>query len=206
MSAVPTSEELEELFSSGALVPVGKGRRRVCCRIPGTDLCVKCYHSSAVPNATVAREIARARFDARRNTCCQEARYWQELKDRIPSDLFEVFPSVCTCVFTPSHGWCEVESHYEGLRRFTLAYRAAGAGQAELLARFRRLIDGFVRHAVRFYDTQNVMVQPEDRLRIVDFEPASRVLIPLERLSSLFVRRKVARRAKRYLKDHLGIG
>ena len=82
------------------------------------------------------------------------------------------------------------EMQDEGLRR--KLYEAA-----------ERLFAQLAEHAVCFYDPPNVMVQwtgPERfRLRIVDFEPQGRALVP--GLSSFrpYVRSKVRRRCARYL-------
>ena len=71
---------------------IGRGSRRVCTRIPGTNLCLKRYRDDDEVGATVRREIARGRFDRRLNTCAQEYDYLQELKRILPSDVLSVFP------------------------------------------------------------------------------------------------------------------
>ena len=71
---------------------IGRGSRRVCVRIPGTDLCMKRYRDDDAVGATVRREIARCRHDRRRNTCAQEYDYLQVLKTSLPADVLAVFP------------------------------------------------------------------------------------------------------------------
>jgi hypothetical protein len=79
-----------------------------------------------------------------------------------------------------------------------------------LLVAFRNLAHAFEAAAVRFYDPQNVLVQwsgkPFDsdfRLRIVDFEPASRAFLPIDLVCPALRRMKLRRRVKRYLWQHV---
>lgn len=213
---IPSADELERLFHSGELEKLGEGSRRICYRIPGTELCVKCYRDEATaPNASVAKEIRAYRHDGRRNACCQEHRYYNELKARLPPYVFAAFPEVVERIYLPSCGWVLVESiirNADGTpcEPFSRTYRAADAGtKAKLLKEFWLLLGSFVAYAVRFYDTQNIVVQHlEDgmfRLRVVDFEPVDRTLIPIDSFCPAMVRHKVLRRAKRYLAEHCGV-
>ena len=204
---------------------LGIGSRRACYAIPGTGLCVKCYRSEeeiALGKhvgyepfkplaAAVVREIRRHRA-SERNTSCQEWRYYNELKGRLPAELAAAFPDVLERVFVPARGWCVVENvicNHDGspVRKFhevlqDAAFKGDARKRDSLTAALDGLEDGLVRYAVRFYDPQNVMVQwtAEDafRLRIVDFEPATRSFIPLDSVLSALVRRKVRRRFARY--------
>ena len=201
---------------------LGMGARRACYGIPGTGLCVKCYRSDAeiaegkypgqlpvTPLApAVVREIGRRRFDGRRNTSCQEYRYWLSLKRRLPAGLMTAFPATMEPLLLPSRGWCIVEevvlnADGSGVKRFHEALSAASPGEQDgLFTAFDRLVDELCRHAVRFYDPQNILVQRcadgAFRLRITDFEPVSRTLISLDRLSPSFARLKIRRRFLRY--------
>ena len=211
-----TGEELEAMLERGELAFLGAGARRECYAIPGTGLCLKCYRDeSAASNATVAREIRRCRHDERRNACCREYRYWQRLKSTLPPYVFAAFPDAMERILLPRRGWAIVEARVRNAdgtpcERFSLAYRTADeATKAKLLKEFWLLVGAFAAYAVRFYDTQNVVVQRLDsggfRLRIVDFEPAARTLIPVDSLCNAIVRGKVIRRAKRYLSSHCGV-
>jgi hypothetical protein len=93
--------------------------------------------------------------------------------------------------------------------KFHEAWGAAlfdSARRAKLLSEFNMLAEGLVRHAVRVYDPQNILVQNlgdgSIRLRITDFEPASRAVISLDRLFLSVRRMKVARRLARYRKAY----
>ncbi|MBR3822078.1 MAG: hypothetical protein IKJ37_10715 [Kiritimatiellae bacterium] len=221
-----TAEELDKLFSSNALERIGMGSRRSCYRLPCGKLCVKCYRSDKEIDegkyegamklpASVVREIIKARFDKKSNTSCQEYRYWKDLREKLPEDVFAAFPQTMECMLVPSCGWCIVEErveNYDGTdpEGLCTAYRAADeAGRKRLLTAFKRLFDSFIIHAVRLYDPQNVVVQKiseEDfTLRIVDFEPASRSFIPIDSMFPSLVRKKTARRVRRWLKEQLGV-
>lgn len=222
MNVIPTAEELEALFSEGRLERVGMGSRRACYRIPGVDgLCLKCYRSdeemelgknpsARVPkplDGTVIREILACRFDERRNTCCQEYRYWKKLMKSSDSSLKAYLPSVMEMVKVPSRGWCLIEEFMANddgtpVVKFLQLWRNADEWERRTLS---ALLDGLeeclVRNAVRFFDPQTVMVQRVDGhmcLRIPDFEPATRTLVPLDTVFTAFVRMKVRRRFRRF--------
>ncbi len=225
---IPSAEDLERRFAAGDLVRLGDGSRRVCYRIPGTGLCVKCYRSddeldahllpdgtirTRPPKPAVLREIRRCRRSERSNTSCQEWRYHQTLRQRLPPALLKVFPDVIERVFVPSRGWCLVENEIANAdgsapRCLAAAFRDAGREERlRLLSMFDALMAGLGDFAVRFYDPQNVLVQRgadgEDRLRIVDFEPATRALIPVDSLCPAYVRMKLRRRGARYRNAYL---
>ena len=216
-----TAEQIDALLRRGELERLGMGSRRACYRLPGTDLCVKCYRSDEeieegkypgsqpiTPlSSTVLREIHRCRFDEQRNTCCQEHEYWNSLKEHLPKDLMSVFPSSMEKKRLPSRGWCVVEElvmNADGspVVKFHEALRGADRVLcANLLDKFGRLETELARFAVRMYDPQNVLVQRcldgSFRMRIADFEPVSRTLISLDR-APFIVRMKIRRRFARY--------
>lgn len=195
---------------------IGRGSRRVCLRLPEGGLCLKRYHDDGEVHGTVRREIARCRFDRRRNTCAQEYDYIQSIKAKLPREVFAVFPQTMELKDDPVHGWHLVEElilNGDGSipDRFSRTYRAAPeALRPRLYAAFRNLMHAFEVAAVRFYDPQNVLVQWEGRpyaggfrLRIVDFEPASRTLLPVDLICPAFRRMKLRRRVRRYLWLHV---
>lgn len=209
--------ELVRMVSAGGLEVLGSGARRTAYRIPGTDLCLKSYVRSSV-KPFIMREVSAFRFNADRNTCAQEGRYYRMLRERLPVDLSAVFPKTLELVALPEHGWSLVEERIANAdgsipEKFSVEYRNASSDQrTRLLFEFQKVMDGFVRHAVRFYDSQNILVQwlgrcgeVDFRLRVVDFEPMARTFIPLDLIFPALVRSKVRRRACRYLKRYLGV-
>lgn len=216
------AERIDALLKSGGMVRLGMGSRRSCHRLQEGGLCVKCYRSDAeiaegkepgsepakpLPHAVV-REIQRCRFDERRNTCCQEYDYWRGLRATLPEHLAALFPATMEKLLLPSRGWCVVEELIENAdgtapAKFHEAFiYSPKSKRAELAAALDSLTDDLIRHAVRIYDPQNILVQRSNdgafRLRIADFEPATRTLISLDRLSPLVVRMKLRRRFARY--------
>lgn len=220
MADIPTAEELEALFQEGKLERIGMGSRRACYRLPHGGLCVKCYRSDEEIregkyggdrklSASVVREIKRHRFDRVRNTSCQEYRYLTGLVRSAPEDVIAYFPSYMHELNINARGWCLVEElicNADGSAAdlFADEYRRADVvTKRGLLASFGEMTQKFIDNAVRFYDPQNVLVQwigdGSFRLRIADFEPMSRTLIPLDFYCPALVRMKVRRRVRRAL-------
>lgn len=216
-----TAYQIDALLKNGSLERLGMGSRRACYRLPGSALCVKCYRSDEeiaegkypgdkqyMPlSSSVVREIRRCRFDEKRNTCCQEYEYWRELRNRLPEHLARAFPETMEKMLLPSRGWCVVEelvANADGTRPaelFREFMRAAPESRESHAAALDRLVGELVRFAVRIYDPQNLLLQKNAdgtfRIRIADFEPASRTFISLDRFPFV-VRMKLRRRFARY--------
>ena len=219
---IPTAEQLEELFRAGTMKRLGIGVRRACYAIPGTNLCVKCYrseeeialgkHVGYAPfkplKDAVVREIRRNRFSDSGNTSCQEWRYYCDLRRRLPPGLMAAFPETLDRLLVPSRGWCIIEdaiANADGMpvQAFHKVWMSSrDAERRRIYARLEALTEGLIRHAVRFYDPHNILVQTcpdgDVRLRITDFEPASRTFIALDRMMPSLVRMKLRRRFARY--------
>ena len=217
-----TASQLDKLLSTGALERIGIGSRRACYRLPDDRYCLKCYRSDAeieegrnpdvLPVRPLAvgaiREIRHRRFDKRRNTCSQEYHYWLSLRERLPADLMSAFPSSMHLTLLPSRGWAIIEElvvNADGTpaRKFMEEWRkAADSFKPTMLAAYNNLAAALVRHAVRFYDPQTIFVQHKAdglfRLRITDFEPGSRLFVPIDAITAIR-RLKVRRRFARYM-------
>jgi len=194
---------------------LGEGSRRRCFRIPDQPFCVKFYrlpteytHKTTLG---VRLHIAVARFVRRFNANCQEWRYHESLRRRLPPDLFAAFPEEIRPVYSRERGWGIVESlilNADGTPIKRVIAEMAKTEDERLRRRLyeaaERLFGRLAEHAVCFYDPPNVMVQwtgPDAfRLRIVDFEPQGRALVPGLSLLKPYVRSKVRRRCGRYLK------
>ena len=226
MAEFPTAEELEALFREGKMERIGMGSRRACYALPGGKLCVKCYRSEAEIeeglykgskrlSSSVVREIKQARFDEKRNTCCQEYRYWQKLREKLPAEFFAAFPQTMECVLVSSRGWCILEERIINANgtepeHFSHTFRKADSRKkAQMLHSLKRLLMGLISNSVRLYDPQNIVVQSlqggKFKLRLMDFEPSGRCLIPIDALLPAFVRMKSFRRARRWMQAHLGV-
>jgi len=209
------SSDKEVILNSNVdeLEPLGQGNRRRCFRISGNDLCVKFYLARSEYNHTtklsIRLNIWLSRFISCINANCHEAYYHKILKDSLPPDLFAVFPERVERIFSPERGWGVLESlvlNQDGspLRRVLVEMETADkALRQRLFDETRRLFRRLAEHAVCFYDPPNVMVQWTGpgtfRLRIVDFEPRGRELMPCLSHIKPYVRLKVRRRCGRYL-------
>jgi hypothetical protein len=219
-----TADEIDKLFDDGALRRIGMGSRRACYRLPGDGaLCLKCYRSDDEilmgkdPDAENSRplspgavkEIRSFRHDRNKNTCCQEFRYWKSLKGKAPAELVETFPKTMEIIHSPSRGWCLIEELIlnddgSAIMKFLPALKLSDANDRKTLV---ELFDAFekslVEHSIRFFDPQTIMVQRTDnglKLRIPDFEPATRTLLPVEKLLPFLTKLKIKRRFARYRK------
>lgn len=205
---------VETVWREAEWVEIGHGSRRKCFRIVGHPYCVKFYRlpSEYTHKTTwgVRLHIWQSRFVRLLNANCQESRYHEALRRRLPADLFAAFPDELRPIYSPERGWGLIESLIENadgtpIQRviFEMARVQDEGLRRRLYEAAERLFAQLAEHAVCFYDPPNVMVQwtgPERfRLRIVDFEPQGRALVP--GLSSFrpYVRSKVRRRCARYL-------
>jgi hypothetical protein len=114
---------------------------------------------------------------------------------------------------TASRGWSLIEElilNDDGspIVKFLPAWMTSGSEERWRLA---SLLDEFeaalAHHSIRFFDPQTIMVQRTRegfRLRIPDFEPATRTLIPVDALFPILARMKTRRRFARY-RERLGI-
>ena len=218
--------QLEELFHSGKMKRLGMGARRACYDIPCSKLCVKCYRTESEiaegqhPGGpfrplreAVVREIRRNRNSDTGNTSCQEWRYYKSLKLRLPAELMKAFPEMLERVFVPSRGWCLVESkvmNADGTpsKNFPDAFAEAHGREARerLVLAIEKFFKSVAKAGIRFYDPQNTIVQyafdGSFRLRIVDFEPAARTLVPLDSIVPGLVGMKVRRRFARFMREN----
>ena len=221
MAEFPTAEELEVLFQEGKMERIGMGSRRACYALPGGKLCVKCYRSDAeieegkvqgrsvkqLPSAVV-QEIVRYRADDRRNTSCQEYRYWNNLKNRLPSFLMEVFPAFMQLIFVSSRGWCLIEElivNDDGTYPQTIHKKLLeppSLDQKKVESSFKILIEEMATYSVRVYDPSNFLVQrcgSGFKLRLADIEPSPRTFLPVDNIFPSLISGKVQRRARRFL-------
>lgn len=214
--------EYDQLLVGGALTRLGIGQRRSCYLIPGNEMCIKCYRSDDeiregrslcsdrfVPlKKSVITEITRNRFSWA-NICAQEYAYYTHLTRTLPKSLLAIFPSRISLALFPSRGYGLIQSviaNYDGspVKCFEEEYCAADqARRAHLCHAYRRLQYSFQKYAVRMFDPQNVMVEnlKDGRfvLRVADFDPTIRTLIPIEYLGRWIVQLKVRRRFDRYI-------
>lgn len=212
MSGVKEFVVHEEFF-------LGKGRRRSCYRIPGSDKCVKFYNlphqiPSKLPG--IKREVAWRRFLKYANINYREWHYYQKLRLQAPPQLVAAFPEHLELVYCPVKGWgtiANVIANYDGSAPRRVTNELADITDPELcLAVYRateQLCEELVKHTIRFFDYYNILVQwtavGEFSLRIVDFEPVCRSPIPGLTKIGFYVRHKCRGRVRRYLARMRGV-
>lgn len=217
-------EIIDTMLTSGNLELIGMGSRRTCYKLPGKRfLCLKCYRSdeeiaqgrnpkdknSKPLNPQAIKEIHSCRHSRNKNTCCQEFDYWKILKKKAPTELISAFPETMEIVHTASRGWCLIEElilNDDGtpITKFLPTLKAACANDRKtLIELFETLEKELIKYAIRFFDPQTLMVQLKNgrfRLRIPDFEPTTRTLLPLDTLTPALTKLKIKRRFARYRK------
>lgn len=193
---------------------IGEGSRRICYRTMSPGLCAKFYRAPHQFRPGTAHHVrllvGLVRFSRRLNVNRQEWRYHGELRQRLPADLLSVFPEKVAPVFSPELGWGVVESlilNADGTvaRKITqeLPRIEAPALRLRVYREAERLLEGFARHDVRFYDLSNLLLQwtgtDSFRLRVADFEPCGRGLPALLTACGWYSRLKLRRRTARFL-------
>ena len=199
---------------------IGKGSRRECYRMLNQDACVKFYRDPATldrkTRLSQRLHILAARFVRGWNTNVQEWRYLQTLKRRLPPELLAVFPDRIEPVYSAERGWGIIESlvlNPDGTFAKSVQKEMAGIQDQALRVRLyqetERLLGQLSEYAVCFFDPPNVLVQwlsrDAFRLRIVDFEPSGKEIVPGLSYVKPYVRRKVRRRSDRYLRRLRGM-
>lgn len=190
------------------------GTRRNCYKLGDSGFCVKFYKppEDCVPGKmkkSIRSDIGWRRFNKSRNSSSQEVHLYNRLRHRMPESVRDCLPPVCERVFHPKFGWGVLETYYENpdgtaiipyqfeIDRQTPANRRIIYGQA------KALLDTLIDLSATFYEPGNfhVLILPDGsiKMKIVDFEPESKMLIPLEAFWPWYRSHKLARKARRYL-------
>ena len=228
-AAIPTElppSPHAQLLAEHPLVRVGwGGTRRNCYRIGETGFCVKFYktpgdYQRENVKPEIRREIEARRFSLKGNSSSAEvtayATYWMRQPDAIRSRL----PPVVERVFDPVRGWGILETYctnpdgtavipYE----FEIARQPSVAVRRSIYREAEALLEALAVGTAPFYEPGNfhALLHPDGsvELKIIDFEPVSKMVIPLEAHWPWFRRLKLRRKAKRYLaglREKYGLG
>lgn len=194
---------------------IGTGMIRSCYRVPGQLVCVKFYRTTEKADRDWKWDtywrVRLTRHLFWTNINMQEWRYYERLKKRLPAALMAVFPDKIEPVYSSRLGWGLKETllvNYDGspvrsvvkqMQRFT-----DEQDKEVLFRRVSELIGQVVQYYVAIHDPQNILVQWIDaqqyQLRIVDFEPRTKAIVPGLTYIRPFIRRRVNNRCVRYLK------
>lgn len=206
----------EHLLVEKAWELVGSGSRRNCYKLGDSGFCVKFYKApgnceKGKMKRSVRREIAVRRLNKFQNSCSREVHLYNSLRHTLPEQVRQALPEVCERVYHPTLGWGILETYctnpdgtaiipYE----FEIKRQRREAVRAEIYRQAREMLKTLIDLSATFYEPGNLHPQfmPDGsvRLRIVDFEAESKMMIPLEALWPWYRRQKLARKAKRYLK------
>lgn len=191
------------------------GTRRNCYRLGDSGFCVKFYKppASCVPGKmkqSIRRDIGWRRFNKSRNSSSQEVHLYNRLRHCLPESVRQCLPPVCERVFHPEYGWGVLETYYtnpDGTAiipyEFEIA-RQTPANKRIIYDQAKALLERLIDLSATFYEPGNfhTLIRPDGGIetKIIDFEPESKMLIPLEAIWPWFRRRKLRRKARRYLK------
>ena len=205
----------EHLLWSNELVPVGRGSRRQAYRIGDTGYCAKFYLppeecAPGAMRASIRRDIGWRRFSRMYNSSSREVYVYGKLRHVMPQSVRDRMPPVCERVFHPKWGWGVLETFYANpdgsavLPYINEISRRKSVEEKNFIYRAARdLLLELIAHSAPFYEPGNIHVQelPDGRLemKIVDFEPDPKVMLPLESVLPFLRRVKLRRKARRFL-------
>ena len=203
------------LIFENPLVEIGHGSRRVCYKIGDTGFCVKFYKrpedcTREKMKPSVRRDIRRRRFNKFKNSCSQEVHVWEKFRHIMPEEIRNALPPVMERVFHPTWGWGVLETFFQnpdGRPILPVEWEMDRPGSTHLVRSAYQQMSHYLQlliiHSAPFYEASNFFawLQPDGsvKLRIIDFEPDSKTLFPLEAVWPWFRRQKLRRDANRYL-------
>lgn len=208
---------IEHALNNNMLPFIGGGSRRLCYELFSTNLCVKFYRQpkdfTKDTHPTVCTEIKKFAHDRKGNTSCQEYDYLQALITRVPPNIRNLFPELVDIVYLPTFGWGLIETLIQNAdgtpaQRFPEVLNANLNNPdyyKALVTQLDNVVEELCKYKIQFFDFPNILVQVlkngEQHLRIADFEPRSRQLIPISTFFPSFLRQKIRRRYHRTFKN-----
>ncbi len=206
----------EHLLREHELVEIGRGARRVCYRIGETGFCVKFLREPS--DGQSERKIGWrfhlmlkvGRFDRRMNVNCLEAEAMNRYRREAGSLVAAAFPETVEVVFDERRGYGVLMScltNADGSRIIRAEYEMAKRRDphfADACCRqLASLFEELIASSAPFFEPANVQVQFQSdgtfRLRLIDFEPIDKKLVPLAEWLPLARRINLRRKTDRYL-------
>lgn len=208
----------EHLLHEQPLIEIGQGARRICYRLGETGFCVKFLRDPSDTRSErklgwrFRQMLKNGRFDRRLNVNCLEAEAMEKYRHEAGPLVAAAFPEVVEVVFderrgygvlmslvTNADGSLVVRTEYEMKKRGDTAFAARCCQQLEAL--LKELADA----SAPFFEPRNVQIQfladGSTRLRLIDFEPVDKKLIPLTEVFPFMRRQNLQRKARAYLQD-----
>ena len=207
---------LNNLVFENELVEIGRGTRRVAYRVGDTGYCAKFYYpeeqciEALKMQKSIQRDVRWRRFNKWRNASCEEVYVYNVFRHTMPADIRRRMPEVCERVFHPQWGWGIIETYYtnaDGTAIIPYEFeikRQPPETRERIYRQVCNVLASLVRASAPFYEPGNLHVlMREDGssdIKIIDFEPTSKTFLPIEAVWPWFRRRKLARKANRYLR------
>ncbi len=207
--------QADNSFNPESAELLGSGARRRCYQMPDRDQCIKFYHlPQTLPRRTRLKNryaIALARHWRAYNINHREWRYHQKLIQRLPPEVLSIFPEHTEPVYSKTHGWGIIETLIRNSDD-SLSRQIPGElkrsddikTSCRIFSAVEELLDHLVNHTIGYFDHGNIMVQWRDnknfKLRVADFEPTCRALVPGLTSLPFYVRCKLRRRGSRFLR------
>ena len=214
MKAFPDLPDFAAVKAKYPLKRVGVGgARRACWKIGDTGFCVKFYKDEAMLEADgikekIRREVRRKRFDKERNISVLEVRVYEHYLRTMPKAVVESLPEAAELVCDPELGYgiletCYVNPDGTAVIPYEFEFRRQTPEMRELIYdQAKELLEVLIDKAAYFYEPGNfhVLLRPDGgfELKIVDFEPTSKMLFTLPWLP-VWRRAILRRKARNYL-------
>lgn len=196
------------------------GTRRVCYKLGDSGFCVKFYKTDEQcvkeverkkKLAGVLREIQTRRFDIRRNSSSREVEVYEKFWMRQPAAIREKLPPVVERVYDEKLGWGILETYYtnpDGTAiipyEFEIKRQSSPERRREIYDQAKAFLEELAKVAAPFYEPGNfhTLIRPDGGIetRLIDFEPISKMAIPLVKFCPWLRRLTIRRKARKYLK------
>ena len=206
---------LNRLILENELVEIGRGTRRIAYRVGDTGYCAKFYYpkeqciEALKMQKSIQRDVKWRRFNKARNSSSREVYVYNLFRHSMPPDIRARMPEVCERVYHETWGWGVIETYYtnpDGTAILPYENEMARQTPANREVIYDQAVDflqAIIAAGALFYEPGNfhVLIKPDGsiELKLVDFEPESKTLIPLEMYCAWFRRRKLIRKSRRYL-------
>ena len=207
----------EYLIWCNPLIPIGHGSRRQAYRVGDTGYCVKFYlpPEACTPGRmkrSIRREIQWRRFSRFCNSSSQEVYVYGRFRHTMPEAVRACLPPVCERVFHHKYGWGVLETLYlnpDGSAvipcRREISRQKDPQMRAFIYTKVRDLLNVLIAHAAHFHEPGNFHVllssDGSAEIRMIDFEPDSKTLIPIESYLACWRRMKLRRKSRRFLAE-----
>ena len=196
------------------------GTRRVCYKLGDSGVCVKFYKPDELCEAeierrkklpVILRELRARRFDVEKNSSSQEVAVYENFWMKQPPAIREKLPPVVERVFDEKLGWGVLETYYtnpDGTAiipyEFEIKRQTSPERRREIHDQAKAFLEELAKVAAPFYEPGNfhTLIRPDGGIetKLIDFEPISKMAIPLVKFWPWLRRLTIRRKAQKYLK------